>query len=707
MITPRFSRRVRAQRRARGAVVFALAAALVAAPHLVSPPSASAAADAPEDGTVEISLTTGLHGVAQPGSTLLTTVTVENGTDEELSAGRIELELNRTALTDGAALTAWLDAGEAPGAFASLGTEESEAVAASETSTTSMLTPVGVLGALPAGVYPIRVNLAEDAGSPATSRTGQSVLIVEGAAAAQVTVLVPITATPADGGLLTVEELTALTAPDGALTAQLDGVAGTSASLAVDPLIPAAIRALGIAAPASALDWLDRLETLPNDRFALQAGDADATTQSRAGLPAILKPLPLGSYLDPTNFAVAPTPTPAPTSASTPAPSPTPTEPELPTDAELMAIERASPGVLWPTPGVDTADLTTFSEWMATDVTTILPSTSLAAPTGAVVDIDGSRVLATDAAASAALSDAAAEPDDTAREQSIAEGLAHLALAGPAPSLLVGLERDEARTADALRATILSVSSIADPADFSTLRTASPQSATLRVPESDAAESSDRAARLETLLADESRLTAFSSILDDPLVLLSPERLRMLRLLGVRDAEDYASGVDAHRIATITTLDAVGVQEPSPIQLFTAAAPLPVWVRNDLPWPVNVQLAAEPSDPRLDVQPTTPVVALPASNTRVKVPVEARVGSGSLTVDFSLSSPTGVQIGTNQSASVTVRAEWENIGLGILGGIIALLLVLGIVRTVVRRRRDSADAGADSGATDSSAASGE
>ncbi|MDP3949802.1 SRPBCC family protein, partial [Microbacterium sp.] len=31
----------------------------------------------------------------------------------------------------------------------------------------------------------------------------------------------------------------------GALTAQLDGVAGTSASLAVDPLIPAAIRALG------------------------------------------------------------------------------------------------------------------------------------------------------------------------------------------------------------------------------------------------------------------------------------------------------------------------------------------------------------------------------------------------------------------------------------------------------------------------------
>mgnify|MGYP000517576119 CR=1 FL=1 len=47
------------------------------------------------------------------------------------------------------------------------------------------------------------------------------------------------------------------------------------------------------------------------------------------------------------------------------------------------------------------------------------------------------------------------------------------------------------------------------------------------------------------------------------------------------------------------------------------------------------------------------------------VPVEARVASGDLRVDFRLYSPTGVPIGQVQSADVTVRADWEGIGLGI------------------------------------------
>jgi hypothetical protein len=665
--------------------------------------------DAPDEGTVEISLSVGVHGVAQPGSSLLTTVTIDNGTQEDLATGEVTVELNRSPLADGDALNAWLDSGQAPGAFAPLGTEASEAVAASETSALSVLTPAGVLGALPAGVYPIRVSLAAESDLAAEATTAQSVLVIhaDAAAAAQVAVLVPVTATPADGGLLTAEELTILTAPDGALTAQLDGVAGTSAALAVDPLIPAAIRALGAAAPASALDWLTRLEALPNDRFALQAGDADATTQSRAGLPGLLSPLPLSPYLDPANFSATTTPSPTPTATTAPSPSPTPTEPELPTDVELMSIQRESPAVLWPTAGAESADLASFSQWMATDATTILPSTSIAAPSGAVVDIDGNRVLVTDSAASAALSNAAATTDDGVREHDIAEGLAHLALTGPASSVLVGLERNETRTAEALRETILSVSSIAEPIPFSALGATAPQSATLRVSEADAAASSDRAALLNTLLADEARLTAFATILDDPLVLLSPERLQMLRVLGVRDGSAYSDAVSAHRVATTTTLDAVGVQEPSPIQLFTSAAPLPVWVRNDLPWPVTVQLTATPSDARLDVQPSTPVDALPASNTRVKVPVEARVGSGSLSVDFALSSPTGVRIGTDQTAMVTVRAEWEGIGLGILGGIIALLLALGVVRTVVRRRKDRADAAEDAEEPGGAPASGE
>jgi prolipoprotein diacylglyceryltransferase len=69
-------------------------------------------------------------------------------------------------------------------------------------------------------------------------------------------------------------------------------------------------------------------------------------------------------------------------------------------------------------------------------------------------------------------------------------------------------------------------------------------------------------------------------------------------------------------------------------------------------------------------------------------------------VRFSLTSPTGVHIGEDQTAKVTVRAEWEGIGLGILGGVIGLLLILGIVRTIVRRRADRSDAAAEPSASE-------
>ena len=698
MISPRTGRRARAPRYARGAVVFALALGLITAPHVTVPTTATASTEEPEaEGVINISLTTGLHGVIELGSPLTATVSVENGTDQALAAGRVSVELNTTPLTDTEALTSWLDAGTASGSFTSLGTEASEAVAASESSSTSISATAAALGDLPAGVYPIRGFLTGDPTVGTIMAT--SVLVVDTDATRQITVIVPITATPADGALLTADELAELTAPEGSLTAQLDGVAGTSGVIAVDPLIPAAIRALGTAAPATASAWLTRLESLSNDRFALQPGDADATVQARASLPELLTPLPLAPFLDEGNFVegnVAQTDGEA-TPAPSPSPSPTPAEPEIPSDDELMAIRGAEAGILWPTGDAQIDDLSAFDSYLAaaqssggdgtrvqnTGATTILPSTALASAPSALVDIDGHRVLAMDAGASAILSEAAAEVDDAAREREIATAIAQLTYADAQNSVLVGLDRNETRSADALRETILSLSAFGQPTGLDGVLASAPESGALEGETSTA-----RADALETLLADEKRLTAFSSILEDPLVLLSPERIEILRIIGVGTADEFAADTSAHRIATTATLDAVAVQQPSPIQLFTAAAPLPVWVRNDLPWPVNVTLTSQPSDARLDVQPSTPVEAQPASNTRVKVPVEARVGSGVLDVRFELYSPTGVHIGTDQTATVTVRAEWEGIGLGILGSLIGLLLVLGVVRTILRRRKE-------------------
>ncbi|GAT74748.1 pyruvate/2-oxoglutarate dehydrogenase complex, dihydrolipoamide acyltransferase (E2) component [Microbacterium sp. HM58-2] len=687
--TPESGFRARVQRLTRGTVVFAIA--LSAWSTGIGASGAMAAEGDAEDGAVELLVSAGASGTVAPGSSTTAAVTVRNDTTTNLSDGRVLVEIGHSPLSDETALAAWLDDGEATGDFDALGSETTEPIDAGGSGSTSIPVPQEALTALQPGVYPLRATLSDTTGGDADERasrdiTATSVLVVSPASTTPVAVIVPITATPADGAaLLGAEELAALTAADGALTAQLDGIAGTSAVIAIDPSIPAAIRVLGSAAPASAVEWLSRFDALPNERFALQFGDADAATQAQAGLPELLQPTTLANFLDPARFAAAPEGTPEP--SSTPSPAPT-AGPQLPDDAELRTVDGETTGILWPRGDVSAENLTTFAGYLGGEATTILPSTSVSGSRGGHATIGGHDVLIAHAAASAALSDAAGTVSAAGRQQALAEAVAHLYLseqAAPAVPLLVALDRDDSRTEEALRDAI----EAADSPGFglSALRAA---------PATEAAVTSEpdttRAAVLQSLLADETTLVSFSSILTDPQVLLSPERIELLRTIGVGPSDaEFDALVAADEAEAREILDAVAIPPSSTIQLLTANADLPFQVRNDLPWPVTVLLHVSPSDPRLDVQRVTEAVIPGNTNTRVKVPVSARVGSGEVDLRLSLTSSTGVPIGPNDVVRVAVRAEWETIGLVVFGSLIVILLGLGVYRTV-RRKRQEADA---------------
>ncbi|HYP72964.1 MAG TPA: DUF6049 family protein, partial [Microbacterium sp.] len=96
--------------------------------------------------------------------------------------------------------------------------------------------------------------------------------------------------------------------------------------------------------------------------------------------------------------------------------------------------------------------------------------------------------------------------------------------------------------------------------------------------------------------------------------------------------------------------------------------------------------------PRLIVQNTTPVEAGASQNTRVSVPVEARVGSGESMIRLQLRSPSMVAIGPSVPVHVAVRAEWESVGLVVMIVLVAGMIVAGVVRTVRRLRRRGTDA---------------
>lgn len=647
-------------------------------------------AEQPADPAVELFVSVGAAGEVAPGADLLGTVTIDNPTESDLTAGSVSVELNTTPLTDGAALDAWLDEGTVGGGFRSLAAESTPAIADGAEDTVGVMVAPADLGTLAPGVYPLRARLTGATTTDADGETvpwnvtAESVLVVT-APTDRTAVIVPVTATPENGALLSADELAALTTEGGALADLVAAVAGTSAILAVDPAIPAAIRLLGDSAPASATQWLEGFEALPNDMFALQFGDADATVQSQAGRAQLLAEPDLTPLLDPAHFP-ADEPEPEPTSEPTPTPLPT-TASDLPDNSELTAIRGAQAGILWPRPGVTEKDLAAFGSYLGDRVTTILPSTSVQGGSAVHRAVGARDLLIADAPASARLSAAVERTDAAAADAGLAGVAGHLFFAGQRSALTaVALDRSETRSPDALHDALVAFAS--PGATLSALRAGPPEP--VRLTE---AGTGARVAELNSMLAGEDRLAAFATILDEPAVLLAPARIRVLRALGVGlTDEQFAERIAADAERVNTTLTSVTVQKPKPVQLFTSAAPLPVWVRNDLPWPVTVSLFSTPSDNRLDIQPVTEVNALASSATRVDVPIEARVASGQVDVRFRLESGSGVPIGQPEVADVTLRADWEGIGLGVLGGVIALLLVLGTVRTVRRRRADAAQA---------------
>ncbi|MGN7969946.1 DUF6049 family protein [Microbacterium sp. 22296] len=655
--------------------------------------AASAATPEPSPTTTTVasalSAAPGANGILRPGDPLSVVVTLSAGSSAS-AAVPVALSIGSTSLGDDAALDRWLGGDASGQSLQQLATGTVDATASGAQSSITLTVPATdpTLAARGAGIYPVLVSAA--------GLTAPSVVVVPSdGPTTPIALVVPITAAPLTRGLLTGNELAELTAVDGALSAQLDAVDGTAATLAVDPAIPAAIRVLGSAAPPTAVAWLQRLLALPNDRFALQFGDADIAAQLQAGLSAPLGPTSLQSYMTEADFTGSSAAVPA-VSTPEPLPSASPGQPSYPSLSTLLDIGSSTSNVFWPATGSAGPETVAALGALGTPeapARVLIASTSVsggsrvAAATTAgistpVYDAEVSRVLAT----------AAGQNDATRRSASLAAAQAYLAVArssaGDQPVLAV-LDRGTDRSRGSLRATLGLLSSAPGFAT-STLAEISGRSASeisLAAPAVDPT----RAAEVGDLLSDEQSVDRFATILDQPELLTGRERAEMLQVINVSWTGDPArQAVADHRSGTQTTLDSVGILS-SDFRLVSSSAPLRPWVRNDLPWPVTVVLDVSPNDARLRVQDRTTVEAQAAANTRVEVPVEARIANGEVSVALQLYSPTDQPIGAPQRVDVEVRAEWESIGLIVIVVLVVGFLGLGVVRTVARRRRTRAE----------------
>ncbi len=652
------------------------AAAVAATLGLLAPLPAGAATTTDDTGEVALTMAPGNQGIVTPGEQVVITLNAANAGDEDLEAGEVTLERGVRRLSTEAALDTWLDTGVAPGSFVEIAASDIDPVASqAETALTLAIedTDTGT-DDLAAGVYPIRATYR----SGEQEHVAESVLVSpQAAGTAGVGVIVPITAGALTTGLIGAGTLSDLTGPDGSLSAQLDAVSGTSAILAVDPAIAASIRALGSSAPDDAVDWLDRLLALPNDRFALQFGDADLATQVGAGVTTPLQMTSFAPYLDPADFTVAASGEQSPT----PAPSVT-----LPTVDELLDIGATHDDLYWPATGTAGAEVAATLGGAATVVVPDSVVTTESAVARATAD--DASLLVYDAEMSAALQEASETSAPVDRSAQLAALTAHAMLSAHSGALLVTVDRVDGRSAEALRDAILAVAGLPSrfAVDLDALLATDPTPVSLESVPADP----ERVAALTGYLDAAADLEHIATVLDDPALLLSNERATQLQLLGnawLSSPEEWTDAATAHQRRVDAWSDGVALVPGQDISLYGSNATLPFTVRNDLPWPATVTLTVVPNDARLVVQESTTVVIGAEQTSRVEVPVEALIGSGVSSIDLQLRTPNGRNLGDGQTYAVSVEAEWETPTMVALSVLVTALLVLGIVRTVRRHRR--------------------
>lgn len=243
-------------------------------------------------------------------------------------------------------------------------------------------------------------------------------------------------------------------------------------------------------------------------------------------------------------------------------------------------------------------------------------------------------------------------------------------------------------------ASILNTLDDADWVDTTTLDTLLAQEALdlprVPLPEHRASEAELAAAQVAELERARDAVVTFSSVAtQEPGQIWRPEVARLVAPLAVAHRTDpevrdlYAR--QSLRSARNLTRESVAVVPRQDINFITDVGNIPVRVRNGLDVDATVTVVLRPDHPRLTVDDRRTETIPAGQELDVQIPVRA-IGSGDVEVTAQVLTPTGAKISDDSSFQVRVRAGWEEVGTWIVAGLVALLFLSGIWRTVRRGR---------------------
>ncbi|MDR0505163.1 MAG: DUF6049 family protein [Bifidobacteriaceae bacterium] len=190
------------------------------------------------------------------------------------------------------------------------------------------------------------------------------------------------------------------------------------------------------------------------------------------------------------------------------------------------------------------------------------------------------------------------------------------------------------------------------------------------------------------------RLQDFAQITENPEQLIEPYRKKLVEPLAVSISNEQGRRLANRLINQLDELfSQVGVAHDSTVTMISAAGDLPVVLNNQMDEPVQVRVNLLPANASLVAKQSIDVELLPQSDVTVRLPVRA-LANGQVDVKVQILTVCGELITTAATLRVRVHAEWETVSTAVFAGIIAVAFVIGLIRSIRRRRRTSALAAA-------------
>ena len=474
-----------------------------------------------------------------------------------------------------------------------------------------------------------------------------------------------------------------------------------------------------------------------NELIALPEGDADLgalalsgntgfwdrASRSIAAFPSSLRE---AGWVAPTTSPASPTPSPsasATAASATETPGPTASSPSGQSGTTTTAPD-AGPTILrnvaWP---ADTTFGTAFlSNYASPDQITIAPASALTpaeevtftsyarvnvnpATGETATDGTGARTLAQQADLASILSWNASGGDELDAEQALAAITAIIVRERPASSRT--LFAAAARGTTINESLTKRVNALFSPRwvsaqTFSDIASSEPTDVERQTVDAGTLDA-DTSTAISAMSSSLTSLGPLAKATDDPDAVYDSVTPQILPALAAqRTPSEQLDSATAMTSQITGMLSAVSVEPSSAVNLINKSANFPVLVRNNLPWPIHVDVTLVPDDPRLRATPALSQTLAAQGATTVEVPVGA-IGSGDIAVTYKVTTPDGHILDDSQTVTVRMRAGWEDAITAVIASLFAALFLVGITRSLRKRaaRKAQGSSEADSPEADS------